>query len=383
MITSYDVKIWTIRVHESKARRGGKPICTYRARWVVAGTEFGESFKTKGLAEGFRSKLVTYQREGVPFDVATGLPEPMARLLNTKTWYEHAIAFVDMKWPRAAGNQRKSIAESLAHVTPALLSSTRGAPPDVEIRRALYAYVFNTTRRKAGPPPDDLAATVRWLSTNTVKLNDLQDAALVRKALDKLSLRTTDGKAAAANTIARKRAVFYGSLRYGVELRLLPAHPMDDVQWVTPKSDDEVDRRSVVNPRQALSLLYAVCAVAPWLVAFFACLYFAGLRPAEAVHLRAADCDLPDDDGWGTLRLSGSTPHVGEGWGDDPGAVREDRELKHRAKSTVRPVPAPPALVRILRWHIAVYGCGRDGRLFVTPGRYGGGPVSRVTYCRV
>lgn len=42
----------------------------------------------------------------------------MARQLNTKTWYEHAIAFVDMKWPRAAGNQRKSIAESLAHVTP-------------------------------------------------------------------------------------------------------------------------------------------------------------------------------------------------------------------------------------------------------------------------
>jgi hypothetical protein len=32
MITSYDVKIWTIRVHESKARRGGKPVCTYRTR---------------------------------------------------------------------------------------------------------------------------------------------------------------------------------------------------------------------------------------------------------------------------------------------------------------------------------------------------------------
>ena len=384
MITSYDVRIWNIQVHEGKARRAGKPVCTYRPRWVVAGEVFGESFKTKALAESFRSKLVTYQREGVAFDVATGLPEPMARLLNTKTWYEHAIAFVDMKWPHAAGNQRKSIAESLAHVTPALLSSTRGAPIEAEIRRALYSYVFNTTRRKGGSPPEDLAATVRWLSTNTVKLNDLQDAALVRKALDKLSLRTTDGKPAAANTIARKRAVFYGCLRYGVELRLLPAHPMDNVQWVTPKSDDEVDRRSVVNPRQALALLYAVCAIAPWLVAFFACLYFAGLRPAEAVHLRDVDCDLPEDDGWGTLRLSGSTPHVGEGWGNDATAVREDRELKHRAKSTIRPVPAPPPLVRILRWHIAVFGCAPDGRLFITRhGLYGGGPVSRVTYSRV
>ncbi|GLW30013.1 hypothetical protein Areg01_29530 [Actinoplanes regularis] len=74
-------------------------------------------------------------------------------------------------------------------------------------------------RSHAGPPPDDLTATVRWITANTVKLNDLQDAALVRKALDTLSLRTTDGKPAAANTIARKRAVFYGALRYAVELR--------------------------------------------------------------------------------------------------------------------------------------------------------------------
>src|SRR4051812_28650989 len=56
----------------------------------------------------------------------------------------------------------------------------------------------SSTRRdgRACPPPADLAATVRWLSTNTFKLNDLQDAALVRKALDKLLLRTTDGKPA-------------------------------------------------------------------------------------------------------------------------------------------------------------------------------------------
>lgn len=97
---------------------------------------------------------------------------------------------------------------------------------------------------------------MRWLSTNSVKRGALQDA-----ALDTLSLRTTDGKQAAANTIARKRAVFYGSLRYAVELRLLLAHPMDHVQWVTPKAGDEVDRRSVVNPWQAIALLAAAGGV--------------------------------------------------------------------------------------------------------------------------
>src|SRR6185436_12840143 len=129
--------------------------------------------------------------EGVAFDVATGLPEPMARALNTRSWYDHAVAFVDMKWPRAAANQRKSIAESLAHVTPALLATSRGAPSDDDIRRALYFYVFNTTRRTAGPPPGDLATAVRWLSSNTVKLSAMEDAAVIRKALDTLALRTT------------------------------------------------------------------------------------------------------------------------------------------------------------------------------------------------
>src|SRR4051812_35131334 len=107
-------------------------------------------------------------------------------------------------------------------------------------------------------------------------------------------------------------------------------------QWVTPKTDDEVDRRSVINPDQAIRLLTAVANQHPRLVAFFACLYYAAMRPAEALHLRLEDCELPEQ-GWGILRLSGSTQHVGQGWGDDSKAIREDRELKHRSKTAVRP----------------------------------------------
>jgi len=380
MNTTYDVKVWAIQEHEGKDRKTGKPQSTYRVRWVVAGKVFGDRFQTKALAESFRAKLMTAQREGVAFDEASGLPEPMARERNSRSWYDHAVAFVDMKWPRAAAKQRMSIAEALSNVTLALLKNARGAPSDKEIRRALYAWSFNKARRDAGPPPDDLVPVIRWVSVNTVSLGDLKDAALVRKALDALSLRL-DGKQAAATTIARKRAVFYGTLRYGVELGLLPTHPMDHVQWVTPKSADEVDRRSVINPVQALRLLALVADKHPRLVAFFACLYFAALRPAEALHLRIEDCELPEE-GWGMLRLSGSTQHVGQGWGNDSEAVREDRELKHRAKTAVRPVPAPPMLVRAIRWHIAAHGHAPDGRLFVTQG-YGNGPVSKETYSRV
>jgi integrase len=379
-MSSYDVRIWSIQEHHGKDRKTGKPRTTYRFRWVVAGKVFSEYFQTKALAESFQAKLLTAQREGVAFDEPSGLPEPMARELNSRSWYDHAVAFVDMKWPRSAAKHRKSIAESLANVTSVLLSGTRGAPSDEHIRRALYAWSFNKARREAGPPPSDLAPAVRWLNANTVNLTDLDDAALIRKALDTLALRL-DGKPAAANTVARKRAVFYGALRYAVELRLLPAHPMDFVQWSAPKSNEEVDRQSVVNPKQALALLEAVHDKAPKLVAFYACMYYAALRPAEALHLHVDDCELPES-GWGMLRLTGSTQYVGRDWGREPGDVREDRELKHRAKTAIRPVPAPPPLVRALRWHIAAHGHAPDGRLFVAQG-YGRGSVSKETYARV
>jgi integrase len=287
---------------------------------------------------------------------------------------------VDAKWARAAASHRRSIAESLACVTTALLSGTRGAPAEEQIRHALYGWSFNKTRREGGPPPPELAATVHWLTRNTVNLSDLSDlsdGALIRKALDTLAV-LQNGKAAAATTVARKRGVFYGALRYAVELRRLPSHPMDHVRWTAPKSTDEVDRRSVVNPDQALQLLTEVSRGAPRLVAFFACIYYAALRPAEVIHLRVEECDLPAS-GWGNLRLTGSTQHPAIDWGDDPSAVLEDRELKHRAKTATRLVPAPPPLVRALRWHLAAYGHAPDGRLFFTPA-YGNKPVSKWSY---
>jgi integrase len=179
--------------------------------------------------------------------------------------------------------------------------------------------------------------------------------------------------------------VFYGALRYAVELDHLPSHPMDRVSWTTPKADDEIDQRVVINPHQALGLLKAVEDTDPAMVGFFACMYYAALRPGEVVHLRKENCILPET-GWGKLMLDGSTQYAGA-WGDN-GHGREDRALKHRSLRSVRPVPACPQLVRILRHHLDNYTCGPDGRLFVTrtgkqrhpvSGGYAG-PVSGSSY---
>src|SRR5580704_19620527 len=95
---------------------------------------------------------------------------------------------------------------------------------------------------------------------------------------------------ASATTIARKRSVFANVIRYAVELEELSSNPLDRLSWKPPKVSEVVDRRVVVNPRQARELLTAVTYVGqqrrgPYargqrLMALYACLYFAALRPA-------------------------------------------------------------------------------------------------------
>lgn len=110
----------------------------------------------------------------------------------------------------------------------------------------------------------------------------------------------------------------------------------------------------------------------------FACMYFAALRPAEAVNLHKDDCDLPAA-GWGRIYLSRTTPEVGKRYADS-GDLHDSKGLKHRPADEVRPVPIPPELVAILRWHLAEFGITPDGRLFR---QVNGRVVSSSTYGQV
>jgi hypothetical protein len=84
------------------------------------------------------------------------------------------------------------------------------------------ATSFNAGRR-GDDPPSDVARVLQWLAEHTVPLSTLNDAVVVRRALDALTI-TLDGQPAAATTVARKRSVVSGVLRYGVELELLPSN---------------------------------------------------------------------------------------------------------------------------------------------------------------
>jgi integrase len=206
------------------------------------------------------------------------------------------------------------------------------------LRAALYGHAFNPARAGADP---GLAATaaLAWASHNCLPLTALAGLQVTRRALEALALRL-DGTRAAATTITRKRAVFHGCLGYAAELGLLEANPLDRITWRPPRSSFAVDPRSAATPAEVQAILAEVIQIRPELTAFFGCLYYAALRPAEAVALSASSCTLPSR-GWGQLTLTASLPRSARAWTGN-GTPREPRGLKHRPEGTTRTVPIPP-----------------------------------------
>lgn len=151
-----------------------------------------------------------------------------------------------------------SIADALATVTPALVTTTRGMPDPQVLRAALYGWAFNKESRVTTELDQDAAAAIAWVRANSLNVAALDEkdrrSILVRRVLDALTV-TMDGCPAAATVVARKRAVFYAALGYAVELDILPANPLDKVRWKAPTTADQVDRRVVASPRQVSGLL--------------------------------------------------------------------------------------------------------------------------------
>ncbi|GAA2980682.1 integrase [Actinokineospora diospyrosa] len=381
MVKSYKVKIWAIEA------RQGKKSNTYRVAWLVDGERFQETFSTRTLADGFRSSLVSATRKGEAFDTESGLPTSLARKASALSWYDFAIRYADMKWGQSAAKSRAGVADTLATAMPALITGQRGRPDPKVIRRALVGWAYNSSRRDQDMPAE-VAEALKWLASNTVEVSALDDVALLRRVLDAISVKM-DGEHAGAKTVLRKRAVFHNALEYALELEVLGVNRLSAVKWKVPKTVTAIDKRVVVNPRQGAGLIAAVGAqvvdgqprrsAGPMLRGYFASMFYAALRPAEAAMLgRTSIRGLPGS-GWGELHLSDTAPIAGAAW-TDTGERRDRRGLKHRARQQVRVVPSPPPLTAILNQHVEQFGFGADGRLFRS---LTGGPVAESTAARV
>jgi integrase len=377
---SYQIRFRAVR----RGRATKHP--SYQVRWTVGGEAQSRTMVRKALADSFLNELRKAASNGEAFDTETGLPDSMAahpepdhlEQAPEPTWLQHCLAYTDMKWPSAAPKTRDSLTDALSAIIPA---ATSGPPPGgidtALLRRALRHYALAPASRTRERPPE-IEEALNWLTGASLPVSELGEPARARPVLDALAV-LNDGTNAAATTIARKRAVFAGTLQYAIELGRIPSSPLGRLTWTPPKTGDVVDPRRVINPRQARQLLTAVTYIGQQrrargashrysrgqrLMALFACMYFAGLRPAEAVALKLRHCHLPET-GWGRITLEKSRPEVNRRW-TDTGSAHDERQLKHRPLKATRPIPIPPELVAILRAHIATFGTASDGRLFAS-----------------
>jgi integrase len=108
-------------------------------------------------------------------------------------------------------------------------------------------------------------------------------------------------------------------------------------------------------PLEARALLEYIAGTYCAMQAYFAAMYYAGLRPAEARNIRKRDLHLPTG-GWGELVIDGSFQFVPSQW-TDSGSYGEERGLKHRPEGDWRPVPLAPGAEGL------VFVGDRNGRL--------------------
>ncbi|WP_328829035.1 site-specific integrase [Streptomyces sp. NBC_00252] len=334
-----------------------------------------------GLAGEFGAELVRAIRVGLAEVSSSGHG---SRGPSQLSWYDFAAEYARAHWPGRAAKTRDEVSDALTAVTVAMLWDLPGRPSGQLVRRALRHWAFVVPGPGRGEMPAQDRLVLQWVAKASRPLVDLNDPVLARDVLESLR-RKLDGGEAAVETMRRKRKVLVHALHYAVERGELGSHPLKRIRWRVPKPAVTVDPRVVANPHQARDLLDAVSYVGGYrrargrrLVGFFAGMYYAGLRPEEAVAVALPDCRLPTT-GWGRLILHRTRPQAGKRW-TDTGEFHDERGLKNRPPGETRVVPLPPHLVAMWREHVATFGTADDGRLFFTEqGRI----ISYGTYHRV
>lgn len=380
MTTSYNVRFFKT---EERTNAAGK-VTSYRVLWAIDGKGFKAPFRLAAQADSFRSELVAAANRGEPFDLTTGRPARAKQHKAVPSWYVFALKFVETKWAYASPNHRRGISEAVTDATEVMMPSGAGAPNRAQLRAAMLWATSTRIQKVEAEPPRHLEDAIRWLERNSFSMATLADpdtaTSTARAILDRIS-RKQDGKLAAGVTIQRKRAIIGNLVAHAIEANILTTNPLKAVKWKKPKTVEEIDEAIVVNPEQASRLLRAVREQGPMgerLEAFFACIYFAALRPEEVQALEKANLvDLPEGD-WGWFRLYDARPSPGKRWTDD-GELTEKRALKHRVDGESRPVPIHPELGKLLRKHVERFPTG-NGSIFRGPR---GGRLGDSTYLPV
>ena len=163
------------------------------------------------------------------------------------------------------------MAEALAAVTLAMTEPGIDPADHAFCFRWLVSWAFNRRERLAGLPRDeDAVFGMTWVAHHSLPVAALSDPKIARSAYNST---TTDsfGKPYAVNTYRNKRKGLCGAINFAIEVGRLDSNPLERISTNPPRRNYCIDRRVVVNPGQARSLIEATrdqSPSAPQLVAF-------------------------------------------------------------------------------------------------------------------
>jgi integrase len=360
----------------------------WQVRWRINGKDASRQFRTKAAARDFHAKLIL--ADGEAFDPATKLPQSWSKTATettATTCYALVVAYLAHKWPGWAATTRKSEHETLTLVAQTVLrdGAAPGKPDAEHLRRWLAEAAlidppefFNDLTSRCRDDRD--AAAHRWLTKHSMPITEL-DTEIAERFLEVLAQRRDGNGPVSAVVINRRRTQFGAFLKYCVRRGHLPSDPLATSDWKAPLVDREVARDLLLSQTDVERLLEVMrdCGkVGPRLVAFFATLFYAGLRPSEALALTADDLTLSSS-GWGEIVVRNAVTSPGRRFTND-GSPRDRRHLKWRSQTSTRHVPIPPILVTYLRRHVHSYPTATDLPLFTNRV---GNPLDHGRYCKV
>ncbi len=117
------------------------------------------------------------------------------------SFFEWAQQWLEVKWPKWAGNSRRAGVEVLVAFTPHLVYPDDPAPPvsDAELRSWLYNVAFDPNAEM-----DTTSPLARWFDRHSLGLNEI-GAGELEFALSRGLLRV-DGTSVAATTATNRRS---------------------------------------------------------------------------------------------------------------------------------------------------------------------------------
>ncbi len=337
-----------VRVFGIQSRRAEGRARPWVVRWEVDGRRASRSFKTKALAERYRSELLVAHDRGERFDRATAEPLSWAPSPGDVTVAEWARRWIAEQWEDWQPRTRISAIEALTRFVPLAVVDRAGDPPD-----GIRPHVASML-----DPGDDRAdeECAKWLSQWSRPLSQLTRANLA--PVEQRLGRGLDDQPLAPETASRFRKVARACIRRAVDLEIIPADP-----WPPPargrrqrkasRKQPAFDERRLPDPdtmRRAIDAIRTHQPSSRTYQVMTAVAYYAGLRPSEVVMLRTSCLTLPPE-GWGRI---------------DVVEADIDFNVPGDPKTGPRSVPIPPVLVTMLTDWVDTIDSTESDRLFLT-----------------